>query len=260
MWCHRVLACALVIGVLTGRAGAHTPVVFGFPDHESRVAVRLAVEGAATGLARLGCQDLFAAVTDTALGLAGMAQTASADQPDPLTIVLWVRDTAQVPEEVLTHAQMEVTGIFRQAGVQTVWRVPSSSSANTAGSREPRLTIAIVSYDQAERLHPALTRGGVEVGFALNSSSTTRANVAYVFYHRVKHLTGANGVHLAPVLGAAMAHEIGHLLLDNAHSQTGVMRADWTKADLQLVQNSQLFFTAEQAELIRIRVAALRQH
>ena len=34
-----------------------------------------------------------------------------------------------------------------------------------------------------------------------------------------------------------MAHEIGHLLLPpKAHSQAGLMRADWTKADLQRIQ------------------------
>jgi hypothetical protein len=185
--------------------------------------------------------------------------SASADQPEPLTLAVWVRDTAQVPDDVLTGARTEVTRIFGQVGVETVWPSPSSASANTDASREPRLTIAILSYDQVERLHPTLTRDGVGVGFALNSSPTTRANVAYVFYHRVKLLTGANGVHLAPVLGAAMAHEIGHLLLDNAHSQAGLMRADWTKEDLQLIQRSELFFTAKQAALIRSQVAGLWQ-
>ena len=98
------------------------------------------------------------------------------------------------------------------------------------------------------------------MGVALSSSPTTRAHVAYVFYHRVKNLTGANGVHVAPVLGAAMAHEIGHLLLPpNPHSQTGLMRADWTKADLQLVQRSLLVFTAEQGECIRSRMAGSPQ-
>jgi hypothetical protein len=193
------------------------------------------------------------------LGLGGVGRTASAGQTEPLTVVVWVRDTAQVPDNVLTHAQTEVTRIFRQADVDTVWRAPSPSSANTDASRDPRITIAILSYDQVERLPPALTRDKVGVGVALNSSPTTRANVAYVFYHRVKSLTGANGVTLAPVLGAAMAHEIGHLLLDNAHSEVGLMRADWTKADLQLIQRSELFFTAEQGALIRSRTAGSQQ-
>ena len=124
------------------------------------------------------------------LGLSGVGRTASADQPEPLTLAVWVRDTANVPDDVLTGAQTEVTRIFRQAGVETVWRAPSPSSANTDAPRDPLITIAILSYDQVERLHHALTRDGMGVGFALNSSPTTRANLAYVFYHRVKSLTG----------------------------------------------------------------------
>jgi len=43
------------------------------------------------------------------------------------------------------------------------------------------------------------------------------------------------------------------LLPAKAHSQAGLMRANWTKKDLQLAQRSRLFFSAEQGELIRSR-------
>lgn len=191
------------------------------------------------------------------LGLAGVGRTASADRTEPLTIALWVHDTAQVPDAVLTRAQAEVTGIYRQAGVEIMWRASSSSSVDTDADRESRLTIAILSYDQAKRLSPELIRDAV--GVAL-SSATSRSHVAYVFYHRVENLTGGNGFNLAPVLAIAMAHEVGHLLLPySSHSMTGLMRAKWTKADLQLAQRGLLFFTAEQAKLIRSRMAASRQ-
>ena len=191
------------------------------------------------------------------LGLAGVGRTTSADQTEPLAVALWVRDTAQVPEAVLTQAKAQVTRIYRQAGVEIMWRASSSSSADTDADRESRLTIAILSYDQAKRLSPALIRDAV--GVAL-SSATSRSHVAYVFYHRVENLTGGNGFNLAPVLAIAIAHEVGHLLLPyNSHSMTGLMRAKWTKEDLQLAQRGLLFFTAEQAELIRSRVAASRQ-
>jgi len=78
MWRRRVLACALVTGLLAGRASAQTPVLFGFLDSDSRLAVRRAVEGAAARLARPGCQALFADFTDdggqrlsTTLGASG---------------------------------------------------------------------------------------------------------------------------------------------------------------------------------------------
>ena len=186
-----------------------------------------------------------------ALGLTGAERTASADQR-PLTITLSVRDTAQVPDDVLARAQLEATKIYRQAGIQTVWLPPSSPLGDT-GPDCARFIIAILSRDQAPLLNPALTRGSV--GVAL-SSPTKRGHIAYVFYRRVQDLTGGNGLNLAPVLGIAMAHEIGHLLLpQKAHSQTGLMRSSWTKADLRLAQRSQLFFTARHGELIRSRLS-----
>jgi len=66
MWRRRVLACALVTVLLASRAGAQTPVLFGFLESDSRLAVQRAVEGAAARLARPGCQDLFADFTDEA--------------------------------------------------------------------------------------------------------------------------------------------------------------------------------------------------
>jgi hypothetical protein len=64
MWRRGILSCALLIGIVAGRAGAQTPVILGFMDSDIRLAVRRAVEGAAARLARPGCQDLFADFTD----------------------------------------------------------------------------------------------------------------------------------------------------------------------------------------------------
>jgi hypothetical protein len=56
---HRVLACSLMTALMTGHASAQAPGVHGFRDLETRLAMRLAVEGAATRIARPSCQDLF---------------------------------------------------------------------------------------------------------------------------------------------------------------------------------------------------------
>src|SRR5688500_2395392 len=85
------------------------------------------------------------------LGLAGVGQTASADQTERPVIALWVRDTAQVPTEVLTRAQAEVTHIYRQAGVELVWLASASPSTNTDADRKPSFTIAILSRSQERR-------------------------------------------------------------------------------------------------------------
>jgi hypothetical protein len=64
MWSYRVLACVMMTGLVAGSASAQTPGIYGFLDIETRLAVRLAVEGAAARLARPDCQEIFADFED----------------------------------------------------------------------------------------------------------------------------------------------------------------------------------------------------
>lgn len=54
------------------------------------------------------------------------------------------------------------------------------------------------------------------------------------------------------ILGHAIAHEIGHLLLaSDTHSLFGIMKADYDRKDLVILGEGNLFFTAEEARLLR---------
>jgi len=60
-------------------------------------------------------------------------------------ITLRLRDTARVPEDVLTTAQGGVTRIYCDAGVETVWLTPELLSTESNEARQAALTVAIVS-------------------------------------------------------------------------------------------------------------------
>jgi hypothetical protein len=125
------------------------------------------------------------------LALAGIPPTAFGDQNAPLAITLRLRDTAQVPYDVLMRALEEVTRIYRQAGVETQWPTAASLSAESRAGRQRALTIGILSDAQAERLLPVIIP--YSVGVAMRSV-TGGGRIAYVFYGRVQMLSGANGV------------------------------------------------------------------
>jgi hypothetical protein len=56
------------------------------------------------------------------------------------------------------------------------------------------------------------------------------------------------------ILGNAIAHEIGHLLLNNqSHSASGIMRGDWNLWDLRNASYGYLLFTPQQAKAIQTR-------
>ena len=83
--------------------------------------------------------------------------------------------------------------------------------------------------------------------------------LATVFADRVAALSGLCSRDRGEILGRAMAHEIGHLLLGTArHADRGLMRGRWTA--IELLNNHPLDWglSREEGALMR-RALALRQ-
>ena len=66
----------------------------------------------------------------------------------------------------------------------------------------------------------------------------------------------SGGVDGSVVLGIAIGHEIGHVLLGGleAHSRTGIMQAKWAKKDLRAANQRALGFAPEEARKLRAEV------
>ena len=74
---------------------------------------------------------------------------------------------------------------------------------------------------------------------------------ATVFYDRIERFKDSSEIDLATVLGHAIAHEIGHVLLGTtAHSPAGIMKARWSQADFQVAALRGMKFTSLQREEI----------
>ena len=92
------------------------------------------------------------------------------------------------------------------------------------------------------------------LGFAALKPDPTRGpSLAGVYYPMVKQMASDFDMEEAPILGAAIAHEVGHLLGAN-HSLTGVMRARFNRQNMQDMAMGGLFFAREQAARIRAGV------
>ena len=76
----------------------------------------------------------------------------------------------------------------------------------------------------------------LQLGFAAVDPAIHVGVLATIFYDRVQIVATRGGLESGELLGRAMAHEVGHLLLRAAgHSRTGLMRAVW--ADAELTEN-----------------------
>jgi|SRR5437588_1964122 len=171
-----------------------------------------------------------------------MGSTRPATAQD-LTVTLQVQNRAHVADDVLAQAQAEVTRIYARAGVNAVWANPA------------QVRVIILTREASDLVNPIKDAMGFAPG-----SEVRRGRVAYILAYRVDDVAQAHGMDRAALLGAAMAHEVGHLLLSiNAHSKTGIMRADWNEEDFRRASVKQLFFTAEQGTQIRSRMATAQE-
>jgi hypothetical protein len=79
---------------------------------------------------------------------------------------------------------------------------------------------------------------------------------AGVSYPMVEAAAKSLDVEVSHILGATLAHEIGHLLLGaHSHFPTGVMCPRFGRQQLRMVARGELLFTPEQAARIRAEVA-----
>lgn len=96
------------------------------------------------------------------------------------------------------------------------------------------------------------------LGYSLFDSSGV-SGFATVFVDRIDWLARRAQYPRAPVLGRAIAHEIGHLILrSNAHTESGLMREVWTAEQLVRNRREDWTFSHDQSgDLRNARLAAL---
>ena len=185
------------------------------------------------------------------------ASTAELGGPPPrLILTIRVYNYANASVGRLRGAQSEAARILGDAGVRTVWL-----DCPTSG----RVSLPAPGGDQQECSGEPL--GATVILRVLNRSDYDGATLsrevfgyadgpalASVLYDRVAGLAYADGDMNEPavILGDAMAHEIGHLLLGpRAHSSTGIMRGQWDRAQLQRALKGLQRFTPQQSATIR---------
>ena len=163
-----------------------------------------------------------------------------------LTVQLY--NWASVAPQVLTTAEGEATRIFRKAGVAVSWlNCPLSIQEAKANPiciepcPQSRFAMRIISEIPANLAKTSL-------GVALSESGI----YATIFYARVNEYAKERIATHSQILGHAMAHEMGHLLLGPVpHARFGIMRGGWTAEDLRNITMGNFLFSPQQSGLIR---------
>jgi len=173
---------------------------------------------------------------------------AAMNDMEPLSIHVLIQDETKIPPATLAAARTIATRIFRDVGVRIEWLDSDSALSVKALGEADRSAFWKALYTVHVVTRVTAAAPGNALGFA---SPGTR--VSTVVYQRVEQMSRDAGTDPAVVLGHAMAHELGHLLLRRAsHSAAGLMQAS---LDVQRSAQGRVSFTAEEAQSIRIGLA-----
>jgi hypothetical protein len=176
----------------------------------------------------------------------------------PLSI--HVCDLANLSPRALKEATREAARVLASAGAEvTGQQIPADSTeahaadqsaGSAAGASAPDargyLVVRIIRGFPAHALPGAL-------GYAF--PDTQSGVQATVFYDRIEALNRVNAISVSTLLGHAMAHEIGHVLLGTTEpSPGGIMKARWGKPDYQRAAMGYLEFTPFQRAAVQERL------
>jgi len=162
-----------------------------------------------------------------------------------------VYDNAKVPKGALRAALGMAAQTLRPADVEVTWL---SCSASSGG----RCTVPLGRGELMVRLVRSATGssgdGDESLGTALVDPATGTGVLATVYVDRVEWLAHGSDGDLGTLLGRAMAHEIGHLLMGrSAHARHGLMRPLWTSAEVTRNAPADWGFDAPDVRAIRDR-------
>jgi hypothetical protein len=188
------------------------------------------------------------------------ASTPAADRSAESRLIIRTYDTTSLSPAARTSALATATQILQVAGLDVAWRpcesIPAEANTCPAPLGAGELAIRFLLFRPPARTGNA---NRVQLGYSIVDRHAHAGSLATIYVDSVAKLARDAGTHADVLLGRAIAHEIGHLLLGTtSHGRKGLMRAIWSAEALQRDQTDDWLFTASDAGGLRrsMRLAA----
>jgi len=176
--------------------------------------------------------------------VAMLLSQASVASDDLVTIRFY--NTFGLSRDVVAGARSVAHAVLKTAGIDPRWRecrtsrYEAADRCNNVLSRD-ELVVRVVRGPVGLDPSPAL-------GDSFVDTSTGAGVLATVFADRVLAAGSRTGANPVVLLGRAVAHEVGHLLIGTpAHSTRGLMRGQWSDEELRSNRERDWVFSRSQA-------------
>jgi hypothetical protein len=205
-------------------------------------------------------QNLANIAATLLLALSAVVASPGTAAADNSRRVIRVYDTTSGASDIRSAAIRTAAVIVEEAGISVEWRDCTNDSAADRCQDTRRRRDLIV------RIMPAAAPGTIfrgtslqlqtepgevnmQLGVAVINPVTLTGEMATIFHEQVRTVARRSGVNDAELLGRALAHEVGHLLLRvRAHSRTGLMRGVWSIEELTLNRREDWLFAPNDRE------------
>ena len=184
-----------------------------------------------------------------------------ADPASLPTVTVRTYNYAQVPDDSLGDARTSADAIFERAGIAVRWldcRVPQhAAGASCIEPLERGSDLVLRLLDRGGEAMPKHART-VALGESMLDREQRTGVLMTLEVPFVRAIATQTDADMALLLGRAIAHEIGHLLLGTGdHPREGLMRARWSQQELRgFGPSNWLFSPAEAAQMRRSLTAA----
>jgi hypothetical protein len=188
----------------------------------------------------------------------------AAHSASPARIAVTARqyNVAHVPSATSEAARAIAARTLVAGGVDITWRNCDAAESCAMVPTPGELIVRLVrSRERTNDAIVARTLSGPRessafvLGEAFIDTGVGAGVVATIYADRVEQMAELTETDAVVLLGRAIAHELGHLLLaTNAHSQSGLMRARWSPSDIRGNQAADWMLTRRDAEAIRRRL------
>ncbi len=187
----------------------------------------------------------------------------AAQQPPANEIFIRLYDFAGTPARDVARAKQEASAIFARSKVRLTWlnctldaeRKPADPACHAV--RGPAvLNLRLVPQQMAPK--NGLPKG--IFGFSLMSASGDFSSTANIYLERVSAIADGRKYRRGVVLGAMIAHELGHLLLGvGSHSKMGLMTLPWGPKILTAADQGTLGFSKRETRKLKKTVEERNQ-